>query len=89
MNRFSQIQQIQKEYLEVELVLDERSKRRWCAAKARAHNRINGRGGITIVSEATGVSRSRIYRGIKEINQNKEEESSKLRKKGGGRKKNH
>ena len=43
--------------------LDERTKRLWCAAQAQSL----GHGGITLVQQATGVSRPRITRGIKEL----------------------
>ena len=66
--------------------LDERSKRRWAAIEAQSI----GRGGITWVSEATGMSPRTIRRGIKEVNQIDEEskvnEVRRIRKKGGGRK---
>ena len=58
---------IQKEFNEIENFLDERRIRLWCAAKARSYNRINGRGGVTAVHQATGVSRRRIYQGMKDI----------------------
>jgi len=60
----------------------------WCASKVRAYKREQLKGCVSIVSEATGISRSRIYRGLEEI-----EEGSKLknriRQQGGGRKKNN
>src|ERR1035437_8991970 len=40
--------------------LDERGRRRWCAAEARSH----GRGGIAAVARVTGVSRRTIDRGL-------------------------
>ena len=43
--------------------LDERGRRRWCAAEARSH----GRGGITAVARVTGVSRRTIDRGLVEL----------------------
>ena len=66
--------------------LDERSKRRWAAIEAKSI----GRGGITWVSEATGMSPTTIRRGLKEINEPNEESKGngvrRIRKKGGGRK---
>ena len=63
--------------------LDERSKRRWAAIEAKSI----GRGGITYVSEAIGMSPITIRRGMKEINQKEEEskvdEVRRIRKKGG------
>lgn len=43
--------------------LDERGRRRWCAAEARSH----GRGGIAAVARVTGVSRRTIDRGLVEL----------------------
>lgn len=44
-------------------VLDERGRRRFVAAEARAA----GRGGISVVSRITGVARSTIGRGLAEL----------------------
>ena len=88
MERESQIEQIRIEFIEIQGVLDERSIRRWCAAKSRAYNRLHERGGVTIISEATGVSRSCIYEGIREIEQGVDADGDRIRKRGGGRKKN-
>ena len=44
-------------------VLNERTRRLWAAAEAKAV----GRGGIAIVARATGMSRTRIARGIVEL----------------------
>jgi hypothetical protein len=43
--------------------LDERARRRWAAVEARAL----GRGGISIVSRATGLSRVTIRAGLREL----------------------
>lgn len=84
-----QIEQIQAEFLDIKEVLNEISLRWWCASKARAYNRVHTKGGVSLVSEATGVSRTRIYRGIKEIESKKRMEAGQIRKEGGGRKKNY
>jgi hypothetical protein len=67
-------------------VLDERSRRRWSATEAI---RI-GHGGIEAVAIATGLSRSRIARGCREIKLGKRADQhvdfGKIRKRGGGRK---
>src|ERR671924_499958 len=44
-------------------VLDERQCRLWAAAEARAL----GRGGVTLVARATGISRNRIQQGLREL----------------------
>ena len=65
--------------------LDERTLRRLSAAQAIAI----GRGGISMVSSATGVSRVTITAGIAELKgagDEKEEPAGRVRKKGGGRK---
>jgi DDE family transposase len=67
--------------------LDERGRRRWCAAEARSH----GRGGIAVVARVTGVSRRTIDRGLVELEaeQAGEQEplpAGRVRGAGGGRK---
>ena len=43
--------------------LDERSRRMWCAVESEAH----GYGGITLVHNATGISKTTIIKGLKEL----------------------
>ena len=88
MKKEDHIHQVRAEFDDIKGVLDERRIRYWCAAKARAYNRIYKKGGVSIVSEATGVSRSRIYRGMREIKIGEDREKARSRKAGGGRKKN-
>jgi hypothetical protein len=54
---------VQQKFEQLRSVMDERVGRRWVAAEALAL----GRGGITLVSRATGVSRKRIAIGIREL----------------------
>ncbi len=61
--------------------LNERSRRRWVALEARAL----GRGGISIVSRATGVTRKTIWAGLNELNAPIVDDA-RIRRKGGGRK---
>lgn len=61
---------------------DERTERLWCAAEAQAL----GRGGISAVHEATGISRPRIMRGITDL-YHLPLPAGDTRRKGGGRKK--
>ncbi|HAO19081.1 MAG: hypothetical protein BWK80_31645 [Desulfobacteraceae bacterium IS3] len=76
--------QLQEKFGRIASHPDEKSRRLWCANEALAI----GRGGITIVSGATGVSRTTITEGIKEITGKKEiPENGDIRRKGGGRKK--
>jgi len=67
--------------------LDERGRRRWCAAEARSH----GRGGIAAVARVTGVSRRTIDRGLVELDRERvgEQEpaaAGRVRRAGAGRK---
>ena len=64
-------------------VLDERSRRLLVAAESRAW----GRGGISAVSRATGVSRQVIRQGLAELQQPVASPAGRIRRPGGGRKK--
>jgi hypothetical protein len=79
---------IHDEFVELSVALDERRIRLWCAARARAYNRLYGRGGVSLVHHATGVSRPRIYAGIRELEQGAALATDRNRQPGGGRKKN-
>jgi hypothetical protein len=83
------IKSIREEFNEISSALDERRIRLWCAARARAYNRQYGRGGVMLVHQATGVSRSRIYAGVKELENQQTLPTHRMRRPGGGRKKNH
>ena len=54
---------IREKYVTLEALMDERTKRIWAATEALAL----GRGGVTRVMEATGMSRQRIASGIREV----------------------
>jgi hypothetical protein len=76
--------QLQEKFGRIASLSDEKARRLRCANEAIAI----GRGGITVVSVATGVSRTTITEGIKEITGKKEiPENGAVRRKGGGRKK--
>ena len=62
--------------------LDERSRRLWAATEARSL----GHGGIALVVRATGLSRSTVARGIREVESNEPVEATRVRRPGGGRK---
>jgi transposase len=63
--------------------LNERQRWLWAATET-----LNlGRGGISIVSRATGISRPTIMRGIKELNEEQDLPQGRSRRAGGGRKK--
>jgi transposase len=81
------MQTIKAKYTSLEPVLDERARRLWAAAEARAI----GRGGITRVAEATGLSRVTIRAGLHELDfpvtlPDRRAVSRRLRRPGGGRK---
>ena len=54
---------VRRKYAALEPALTERSRRVWAAAEARAL----GHGGIGVVERATGISRSTIQRGLREL----------------------
>jgi len=62
--------------------LNERARRLFAASEARAA----GRGGVTAVSEATGVARSTIGRGLAELGSEEPPASWRIRRPGGGSK---
>src|SRR5947199_4073596 len=81
------VQAINAKYTSLESVLDERARRLWAAVEARAL----GRGGITRVAEATGLSRVTIRAGLKELDPprtptGREPATGRLRRPGVGRK---
>jgi hypothetical protein len=73
---------IQRRYQDLSPVLNEQGLRRFAATEARAY----GHGGVSVVSLITGLARSTISRGIKEIEQDLQLEAGRVRKPGGGRK---
>jgi hypothetical protein len=73
---------IRSRYEALSPVLDERGRRRFAAAEARSY----GHGGVSVVVRITGMARSTIARGVEEIKQKPEAESTRIRKPGGGRK---
>jgi len=78
--------EIKQRFSQLEAWLDERTRRLWAAAESAAH----GRGGISLVARASGVSRRAIAVGLVEL-QSKPDRSQRtrrpIRQKGGGRKK--
>ena len=79
------ITRIQTKYQSLEPEMDERMQRQWAAAEARDV----GWGGITAVAEATGMSRTTITAGLRELMLPEEErvkEAGRIRRPGGGRK---
>jgi len=74
---------IQQKHQAMFSYLNERSSRIWAATEALAY----GRGGITAVCLATGISNKTVIRGIKELKKPDLLEANRIRNKGGGRKK--
>lgn len=73
---------IRVKYIELLDDLDERGRRRWAAVEARAL----GRGGITAVASATGLSDRTIRTGLRELDNPNALETHRQRRAGGGRK---
>ena len=63
-------------------VLNERTRRLWAASEAQAL----GHGGIAVVARATGLSRTRIARGLQELRSDTPLDSGRVRRPAGGRK---
>src|SRR5665811_1173112 len=74
---------ISKKYNLLKPFLDEKSKRLFAAAEAL----IIGKGSISIVSRATGISENTIKKGCDELENGKSSSDDKIRVPGGGRKK--
>jgi hypothetical protein len=73
---------IRQRYEELSPVLNEQSLRRFAATEARCY----GHGGVSVVARITGIARSTISRGLKEITEKRPVEAGRLRRRGGGRK---
>lgn len=74
---------IRKKFLALSACLSERARRIWLATEADAI----GWGGVTLVANATGISRQTIHEGLKEIHQGIVLPEGRSRKPGAGRKK--
>jgi len=78
--------EIKQRFSQLEAWLDERTRRLWAAAESAAH----GRGGISLVARASGVSRRAIAVGLAELRKKPDRSQRRrlpIRQKGGGRKK--
>lgn len=75
---------LRRKYDDLRLVLSERARRLWAATEAQAL----GRGGISVVMRATGMSIATIRKGIQELSAGvqSEAEARRVRRPGGGRK---
>jgi hypothetical protein len=81
-DRSGAAQSIQQRYEGLLPVLNEQALRRFAATEAQAY----GHGGVSVVSRITGIARSTICRGMKEIAQKRQLEAGRIRQRGGGRK---
>jgi len=78
------IQSVQDKYRVLGAILDERGRRVWAAAEARSLRR----GGVSLVAQATGMSRTTIHTGLAELGKRRmaAAPTGRVRKVGGGRK---
>jgi transposase len=76
------VAQVKKRYQVISPHLTEQAKRLWAASEALAI----GRGGTTLVGEATGMSRVTITKGKQAVQGRVIPESARIRQRGGGRK---
>ena len=74
---------IKEKFIALSSVMNELSRRRWAATEARSL----GYGGVSIVSRATGLSRTTITEGVVELSSKRQLRQTKVRHSGGGRKK--
>jgi len=72
---------VRTKFRKVRRVLDERARRLWAAAEAKAL----GRGGPTLVARATSMSRSTIHIGLRELKCCGSVPTGRIRRPGGGR----
>ena len=76
-----QLATLQSKHRALAPVFTERSRRVWLATEAQAI----GHGGIALVERATGISRSTIQRGLRELESGETLASDRTRKAGAGR----
>ena len=77
------VEPLRTKYKALAPVLSERARRIWAATEARQA----GRGGITLVARATGISYSTVVRGLKDLESEEVAPPDRVRRAGGGRKK--
>jgi transposase len=85
MSNSPRLEQIRSKYELLNPYFNEKTRRIWAAAESTAL----GRGGVSQVAEATGISRTTIYSGLKDLKPSAGHlvvESDKIRRQGGGRK---
>lgn len=77
------IDDIRAKYCGLSGCLNEKSRRMWAATEARSY----GWGGITVVSQATGIDPKTVRKGLLELGDSGWPPDDRIRRKGGGRKK--
>jgi Rhodopirellula transposase DDE domain len=80
----SALARVRRKYRVVAPELDERRRRQWAAAEAREI----GHGGVTLVARATGLARSTIHAGLRDLGaprQQRVRAAERIRRAGGGR----
>jgi DNA-binding transcriptional ArsR family regulator len=80
----SALETLRTKYALLKPALNERARRLWAATEAM----VLGHGGIETVVQATGISRSTVSRGLKELKGGDAVEPARTRRPGGGRKRN-
>ncbi len=76
------VEVIRRKYRALKGSLTERARRLWAATEAQSL----GFGGASLVERATGISRSTIVRGMREVSSGEQVEQGRVRRRGGGRK---
>jgi hypothetical protein len=84
MERKERVAGIRKKYRTLRSVLDERQRRLWAASEAQSLPH----GGVSVIAQATGLSRSTVHAGMRELSKGpgKAMEAGRVRRIGGGRK---
>ena len=77
------LESLKTKYADIAYCLNERSRRIWAATEAKSF----GWGGITVVSEATGIDPKTIRKGLLELDDKQRIAPNRIRATGGGRKK--
>src|SRR5665647_1074617 len=77
-----EIHAVKMKYAAIRPFLNERGRRLWAATESSSY----GRGGISLICQATGLSTATVHKGIKEFNDSSVQ-IDQVRKKGAGRKK--
>ena len=81
MNKASNMEAVRTKYQLLQPLMTERLRRQWAACEAQSL----GRGGVSLVAEATGLSRTTITAGRRELQQRDDLAPERVRAPGGGR----